>query len=284
MATANPTLRQRQLAKRLRELRHEAGLSIADVAGQLLCSPAKISRIETAQRRASLRDVRDLCRLYGVEDPAELMALARDAREQGWWQDAEDVDFRPVPGLENEAAAISEYETTTIPGLLQTEEYARAVIKGYLPQIDPAVLEERVAYRMKRQDVLRKTTPPRYWVLLDESALHRHIGGAGTMARQLEKVAEVAELPHVTVQVVPYTVGAHMGLDSAFMLLEFDPSAGVADTVYMDTLAGQIFQEKPAQLARFREVLNQLRAVALAPHDSIDRILAQSARFTAEDG
>lgn len=279
MAGANPTLRQRQLATRLRDLRREAGLSIAEVAEALLCSPAKISRIETAQRRASLRDVRDLCRLYKVENPSELMALAKDAREQGWWQDSEDVDFRPVPGLENEAKAITEFETTTIPGLLQTEDYARAVIHGFLPQIEPEVLKERVAYRMKRQDVLRKPNPPRYWVLLDESALHRHIGGEQVMAEQLEKVVEMAAKPHITVQVVPYTVGAHMALDSAFMLLEFDPSMGVADTVYMDTLAGQIFQEKPAQLARFREVLNQLRAVALSPKDSIALVRDRIAGF-----
>ncbi|TXK44097.1 helix-turn-helix domain-containing protein [Nonomuraea sp. C10] len=279
MAGANPTLRQRQLANRLRDLRHDSGMSIAEVAEALLCSAAKISRIETAQRRASLRDVRDLCRLYGVEDPSELMALAKDAREQGWWQDGEDVDFRPIPGLENDAIAISEFETTTIPGLLQTEDYARAVIQGFLPQIDPSVLEDRVAYRMKRQNVLRKAKPPRYWVLLDESALHRHIGGEQVMADQLGQVAEMAAAPHVTVQVVPYTVGAHMALDSAFMLLEFDPSAGVADTVYMDTLAGQIFQEKPAQLARFREVLNQLRAVALSPKDSIALVRQRSAAF-----
>ncbi|MFG1942305.1 helix-turn-helix domain-containing protein [Nonomuraea sp. NPDC048826] len=282
MASANPTLRQRQLATRLRELRHGSGLSIAEVAGALLCSPAKISRIETAQRRVSLRDVRDLCRLYRVENSSELMALAKDAREQGWWQDGEDVDFRPVPGLENDAIRISEYETTTIPGLLQTEEYAQAVIHGSLPQIDPIVLQERVAYRMKRQDVLRKKQPPRYWVLLDESALHRHIGGLQVMAEQLEKVVHMAGEPHITVQVVPFKVGAHMALDSAFMLLEFDPSAGVADTVYMDTLAGQIFQEKPAQLARFREVLNQLRAVALSPRDSIALIRERIAAFQAE--
>ncbi|GAA4510782.1 MULTISPECIES: helix-turn-helix domain-containing protein [Nonomuraea] len=279
MTGANPTLRQRQLANRLRDLRHDSNMSIAEVAEALLCSAAKISRIETAQRRASLRDVRDLCRLYGVEDPSELMALAKDAREQGWWQDGEDVDFRPVPGLENDAIAISEFETTTIPGLLQTEDYARAVIQGFLPQIDPSVREDRVAYRMKRQNVLRKTKPPRYWVLLDESALHRHIGGEQTMADQLDQVAEMAAAPRITVQVVPYTVGAHMALDSAFMLLEFDPSAGVADTVYMDTLAGQIFQEKPAQLARFREVLNQLRAVALSPKDSIALVRQRSTAF-----
>lgn len=279
----SPTLRQRQLAKKLRDLRNEAGLSIAEVAAELLCSPAKISRIETSQRRAALRDVRDLCRLYGVADPGELMDLARDAQKQAWWQETEDVDFRPLIGLELEASAITEYETTTIPGLLQTHDYAEAVIRGYLPQIEPEVLEERVQIRMKRQEVLGRDKPPvRYWVLLDESALHRHIGGRRVMAGQLAHLADLAARSNITILVVPYTAGAHMGLDSAFMLLEFDESSGQSDIVYMDTLAGQIFLEKPKQLERFREILHQLRAVALSPDESQALIRAQSEKFVRE--
>ncbi|NRQ31954.1 helix-turn-helix domain-containing protein [Nonomuraea sp. NN258] len=270
--TANPTLRQRQLAGRLRDLRHEAGLTVAEVAAQLLCSAAKISRIETGQRRASLRDVRDLCNLYGVADHTKLMTLAREARQQGWWQETEDVDFRPLVGMETEAVAISEYETTTIPGLLQSEDYARAVIRGFLPGIATNVLEERVSVRMKRQQILESTSPPRYWVLLDESALHRHIGGPAVMAAQLKRLREMAEAPRVTIQVIPFTVGAHMGFDSAFMLLEFDHNVGLPDTVYMDTLAGQLFLEKPRHLNRYREILNHLRATALSPSDSANLI------------
>lgn len=282
--TPNPTIRQRQLARRLRDLRQEAGLHISDVAERLLCSQAKISRLETGQRRASLRDVRDLCALYGVADPTELMALAREARQPGWWQEAEDVDFRQLPGLESEAVAIHEYETTTIPGLLQTDEYARAVIKGFLPRISDEALDERVLNRMKRQQLLDKSGPPRYWVLLDESALHRHVGGVEVMARQLRRVAEASERPNVTIQVVPYTVGAHMGFDSAFMLLTFAEEAGIADTVYMDTLAGQFYYEKPAQLERPREVLDHLRAVALSPRDSARRIREQADVFASLSG
>lgn len=269
---ANPTLRQRQLASRLRELRLEAGLSIAEVAERTLSSPAKISRIETGQRLASLRDVRDLCMLYGVPG-TELMQLAREASQQEWWQEHEDVNFRPLIGMEWEASAITEYETTTIPGLLQTEDYARAVIRGFLPRIDPDVLEERVQVRMKRQDVLHKTVPPRYWVLLDESALHRRFGGLEVMRRQCARLADLAEVPDITIQVIPYTAGPHMALDSAFMLLEFADTAGVADTVFMDTLAGQFFMEKRSQIDRFKEVVDHLRAVALSPGDSLARIL-----------
>ncbi|MFI6501126.1 helix-turn-helix domain-containing protein [Nonomuraea typhae] len=276
---ASPTLRQRQLAMRLRELRHESGLSIAEVAKQLLCSPAKISRIETTQRPASLRDVRDLCGLYGVADPSELMELAREARKPGWWQESENRLLRALIGLETEAIKISQYDTTTIPGLVQTEEYARAVIRGYLPRIDPEVLDHRVATRMRRQQLLSKANPPRYWILLDESALHRHIGGARVMAGQLGRLLETAEQPHVTIQVIPYTVGAHMGLDTAFVLLEFDADTGVKDTVYMELPQGQFYEERTGYIQRFIEILDQLRATALSPHESTNWISSHKARF-----
>ncbi|GGO83565.1 helix-turn-helix domain-containing protein [Nonomuraea cavernae] len=281
---ANPTLRQRQLAKRLRELRLEAGLSIAEVSEHILCSPAKISRIETAQRRVSLRDVRDLCKLYGIDDATQLMALAKDAREQSWWQQGEGVDIGPLIGLENEASTITEYETTTIPGLLQTEEYARAVTRGFVPRIDETLLSRKIEVRMKRQELLHRAGPPHYWVLLDESALHRHIGGAGVMKDQLERLLQMAELPHVTIQVIPYTVGAHMGFDSAFMLLEFDEDTHLSDTVFMETIAGHIFEEKAKHLARFREIVDHLRAVALNPQASSALISHQQGQFASQVG
>ncbi|MDP9862507.1 MULTISPECIES: helix-turn-helix domain-containing protein [Streptosporangium] len=283
MAGTNPTLRRRQLASRLRELREQAGRSIKEAAEQLECSPAKISRIETAQRGALPRDVRDLCLFYGMTDQAQidaLMSLAREAKQQVWWQETEDVDFRPFLGLEIDATAISEYETTTVPGLLQTEDYARAVIKGYLPGMAQDVLEERVAYRLRRQERLHGPHPPKYWVLLDESVLHRHVGGVEVMRKQLEHLGKASELSHVTIQVIPFTVGAHMGFDSAFILLEFsDPTIG--DTVYLDTLMGSFYLEKARELERFRETLNHLRAVALSPQESAVHIARAYDRFAA---
>ncbi|MER5418733.1 helix-turn-helix domain-containing protein [Streptosporangium roseum] len=283
MAGTNPTLRRRQLASRLRELREQAGKSIKEAAEQLECSPAKISRIETAQRGALPRDVRDLCLFYGMTEQPQidaLMSLAREAKQQVWWQETEDVDFRPFLGLEIDATSISEYETTTVPGLLQTEEYARAIIKGYLPRMDPDVLEERVTYRLRRQERLHGPQPPKYWVLLDESVLHRHVGGADVMRKQLEHIEKTSELPHVTIQVIPFTVGAHMGFDSAFVLLEFsDPTIG--DTVYLDTLMGSFYLEKAKELERFRETLNHLRAVALSPQESAVHIARAYDRFAA---
>ncbi|MEU5860974.1 MULTISPECIES: helix-turn-helix transcriptional regulator [unclassified Nonomuraea] len=278
MSVPNPTLRQRQLAMRLRELRHEAGLSIAEVAEHLLCSPAKISRIETAQRRVSLRDVRDLCRLYGVQDSSELMTLAKDARQKHWWQDYDNRSFRPMIGLEADSVAITEYEITTIPGLLQTEDYARAVIRGCLPRIDNDILQDRVLARLKRQELLTGREPPDYWVLLDESALHRHVGGRQTMLEQLRHLLTVTELPQVTIQVIPFTVGAHMGFDSTFRLLEFDKRSGIADTVFVEHQMGLFYLEGD-KVEPFRETINHLRAEALNPQESKKQLAEMARKF-----
>ncbi|MFI6479855.1 helix-turn-helix transcriptional regulator [Nonomuraea sp. NPDC050663] len=270
---ANPTLLQLQLGRRLRELRQEAGLSIAEAADRVLLSPAQVSRIETGQRRASLRDVRALSKLYEFPEE-ELMELAKQARETEWWHRLEARDLRMYIGLENEAAAISYYGTTTLHGLVQTEEYARAVIKGYLPRITDTALEERVRTRMKRQEILERVDPPKFWVMLDECAIHRMMGGAQVMGGQLRRLSELSERPNITVLIVPFSAGAHMALDSAFQLLEFDQAApGLTDTVFMETLAGDVYLQKAERVKRFREVLDHLRAMALNPHDSRNMIL-----------
>ncbi|MDH2428069.1 helix-turn-helix transcriptional regulator [Sphaerisporangium sp. TRM90804] len=270
MAGANPTLRRRQLATRLRELRKVAGLSIEEAANRLECSPAKISRIETAHRGVIPRDVRDLCHIYGVgqADAEALMTMAREARRPGWWQQYEDLDLDPYIGLEGEASSITMYETTTIPSLLQTEDYAREVIRGCLPRIKQEVLEERVDARLKRQRLLMQSEPPQCAVLLDESVLHRHVGGRAVMGAALERVVELSALAHVTVQVIPFTVGAHIGFDSMFIMLEF-PDNMVPDTVYVESLMGDFYLEKPRELERFREVITHLRAVALDQPGSV---------------
>ncbi|PZG51982.1 XRE family transcriptional regulator [Spongiactinospora gelatinilytica] len=283
MAAANPTLRRRQLAARLRELRKESGLSIDEVAQKLLCSPAKISRIETAQRAASLRDVRDLAAIYAAGDPSEtrtLMTMAQEAKQPGWWQQYDDPDVRGFIGLEEAATSITVYETCLVPGLFQTEDYARAVIKGVLPRIRPDVLQERVETRLKRQELLFRESPPRYWTVLDESVLHRHIGGPGVMRAQLARVVELAELPHVVVQVVPFSVGAHMGLDNAFTFLQLSDPA-VPDTVFVEGLMGLIYLEKPTEIEIYREALESLRAAGLDPARSMARI-AEISRSYAE--
>ncbi|MFF0773730.1 helix-turn-helix domain-containing protein [Nonomuraea wenchangensis] len=283
MAFPNPTLRQRQLAMRLRELRHEKGLSAAEVAEQLLCSPTKISRIERGQRPASLRDVRDLCRLYGLAESkmTELMTLAREARQKEWWQTLEDVKFAPMLGLEAGATAITEYVIQLVPGPMQTEDYARAVIRGWLPRIAPDILEERVQARGKRKsELLFRADPPRYWVLLDESVLHRHVGNGQVMRAQLQHILELAELPHVRIQVIPFTSGAHMGFDSPFRFLEFGRNSDIADTVFVEHQMGLFYLESDKTIRHFEEVIDHLRAEALGFQESLNRVAEMLTKFS----
>lgn len=234
----------------------------------MLCSPPKISRIETGARPASLRDVRDLCTLYGVEDPlrTRLMTLAREAKQQGWWNRYEDLAIDSLIGLEIEAKQISSYESCVIPWMFQTEEYARAVIKGILPRISEHVLAERVAARLTRQDIITRESPPNFWSLVDESALRRRVGGSQTMHSQLRAMMELAALPNMTLQVVPFTLGAHPGLDNTFTLLEFQSAQ--PPVVYLENMAGNLYLERASDVDRYREALMHLRAGALDPDSS----------------
>jgi transcriptional regulator with XRE-family HTH domain len=266
----SPTVRQRELGKRLRELRNRHGLTVEDVADKLLCSATKISRLETGARRPSLRDVRDLCALYGVDESASahLMSLARGAREAGWWTQYEDLNLDPLIGLEQEASAITCYSMYYMPALLQTEDYARAIIKAIVPKIDPDIHQQRVEARLRRQQILEGTNRPRYRVLLDEAALHRHAGGSAVMAAQLDKVLEAVRNNKATVQIIPFDVGAHAAADSYFVLLEFE-DLNLSPVVYLENLTGNQYLERRADIARYREAVEYLRDAALSPKESL---------------
>lgn len=269
MDDRSPTLRRRELAGQLRDLRKKAGFTVDDVAKELLCSPAKISRIETAARSTSLRDVRDLCALYGVVDPllTHLMTLAREAKQQGWWHRYEDLSIGPLIGLEIEATRVTSYESCVIPWMFQTKEYARTVIRGILPRISDHVLDERVSARLKRQEILTRESPPTFWSLVDESALRRRVGNNQVMYEQLYKMAELASIvPDVTLQVVPFSLGAHPGLDNTFTLLEFHSLPAV---VYVENLAGTLYLERSSDVGRYEEALQHLRAGALDAESSL---------------
>jgi hypothetical protein len=194
-----------------------------------------------------------------------------------WWKSYDDKSFQPLIALEAAALTITEYETTTIPGLLQTREYARAVILGYLPQIDHAVLQRRVEARLRRQDRLTTDHPPRLIVLLDESALHRHVGGPAEMSRQLHLLAAAAQRPNITVRVIPFEAGAHMGFDCAFRLMEFGPGADIPDTVFVEHQMGHYFWDKDEHLRRFREMIDHLSTLALSPERSVEMIEERAA-------
>jgi transcriptional regulator with XRE-family HTH domain len=269
VAEVSPTVRQRELGLRLRELRNAQGLTVEEVAASLLCSPSKISRAETGARKPSLRDVRDLCGLYkvGPQETAQMMELARQARQPSWWTQYKDISIPHLIGLEQEATAITCFCMYFVPALLQTEDYAAAMIKGIAPRIDPDILRQRVDARMRRQELLQQPKPPRYRALLDEATLRRQVGGAAVMKAQLDKILQLAEEGKATVQVIPYGVGAYSAVDSNFNLLEFGDSP-LPGVVYVEGLETQLYLEKSSELERYAESIEELRDAALTPRDT----------------
>jgi transcriptional regulator with XRE-family HTH domain len=274
LATSSPTVRQRELGKRLRELRLDHGLTVEDVAEKIMCSATKISRLETGTRRPSLRDVKDLCLLYKVDRSTadEFMELARGARAREWWTQYEDLKLDPYLGLEDAASAITSYTMYYIPALLQIEDYTRVIIETIAPRMDPQILQHRIEARMRRQKRLEEPDKPRYRVFLDEAVLYRSIGGPANMAAQLDKVLEVERQNKVTFQIVPFDLGAHAAQDSNFILFEFDEKSGLSAVVFVEALTGTHYLEKEADIGRYREVIDYLRDTALSPRDSVQRL------------
>jgi transcriptional regulator with XRE-family HTH domain len=273
VATSSPTVRQRELGKRMRELRLQHSLTVEEVADRL-CSATKVSRLETGARRPSLRDVRDLCGLYGV-DPStveEFMALAREAREQEWWTQYEDLKLDPFLGLEQAASAITSFTMYYIPALLQTEDYTKEIIATIAPRMDPKIMQQRVEVRMRRQVRLEEPDRPRYRIFLDEAVLYRAIGGSAVMAAQLDKVLAEERQNRVTFQVIPFDLGAHAAQDGNFVFFEFEGNPGSSPVVFIEALTGNHYLEKRADVNRYREAIEYLRDAALSPRDSISRM------------
>jgi transcriptional regulator with XRE-family HTH domain len=279
---ANPTICQRELGIRLRELRNGLGLTIEEAGERLVCSAAKISRLETGARRASLRDVRDLCRIYGLTDQAEadeLMDLARQAREPGWWTRYEDLGLSPYIGLEQEATAITSFSMYYVPALMQTSDYARAIIKGIARRLDDKVVDQRVEARMRRQQLLELASPLRYRALVDEAVLHRRVGGSEVIRDQLDKLLRCAADGRAEVQVIPLEAGEYGGIDSNFDLLEFGEAARQGPIVFVEGLFSNLYQERPDAIERYREAIGYLRDSALSPQDSIGLITKIRAHY-----
>jgi transcriptional regulator with XRE-family HTH domain len=269
---ANPTVRQRELGVRLRDLRVGRGLTVDEVAERLECSATKISRLETAARRAIPRDVRDLCQIYGVTDEAEveeLMDLARQGRQPGWWTQYSDLRLSPYIGLEQEASAITSFSMYYIPALLQTADYARTIIKAIAPRMDPKIVNERVEARIRRQQLLEKEISPHYRALLDEAVLHRLVGGSTVMTSQFDKVLKHQEDQTAAVQIIPFSIGAHAGADSNFEFLEFGESSIHSPIVFVEGLFSNFYQERPVEIERYRESIDHLREASLSIRDSI---------------
>lgn len=267
----SPTVRRRELGAQLRALRTEHGLTVEQVAERLLCSPSKISRLETGQRSATLRDVRDLCVLYGITEQAErdrLMTLAREARQTAWWQ-SYDLRYSTFAGYEAEAITISDFQSSVVPGLLQTADYARAGHLGAFPRLSAEEIDRQIEAKLTRQRILSRPDPPQFRAVLDEAVLHRQTGGAKVMRAQLDKLIESTRRPNVSVQVIPFTVGAHPGVESNFNILELPATTGI---VFVEGLVGSVYLERPEDLDRYRKVFEHLQGIALSPKDTVDLI------------
>jgi transcriptional regulator with XRE-family HTH domain len=268
----SPTVRRRRLALELRRLREAARLTCEEVADHLECSASKISRVETGRVSVSPRDVRDMLELYGVppQQRESLVQLARDSRQKGWWHAYSDTmqpQFVTYVGLESAASEIRIYEVSLIPELLQTEDYARAVIRSGMMNSPPEDVERRVALRMARQPAITRDDPPKVWAVLDEAALRRRVGGAGLMRLQLEHLLAQAALPNVAVQVIPFGGGAHPAMGRPFIVLVF-PERVDTDVVYLEDLTSALYLEDVADVDRYNVFFNHLRASALSFDDS----------------
>lgn len=269
----SPTVRRRELGALLRKLRTEKGFTVEQAAGRLLFSTSKLSRMETGHGVATRRDIRDLCDLYEVTDEAErdrLTNLAVAGRQPGWWQSYELSHFADYVGLEADAVSVKDYQSILVPGLLQTADYARAVNEVILPRPVPERLDEQTEVRLRRQDRLRQDPPLRFWVILDEAALHRVIGGPAVMAAQLRHIIEMSRLPNVTLQVISYAAGAHPAMDSTFNILEF--AGSVPSVVYVEGLVGWVYLKRPRDIERYTQVFERLCTMALTAQESAELI------------
>ena len=240
--------------------------------------------METGQRGATARDVRDLCDLYGVTSPderARMAKLAAEGKQQGWWQSYELDYFATFVGLEEAATAIKMYQSTTIPGLLQTPDYVRAMSGVLVPEVSAERTEELVEVKRRRQGRLSGEPPLPLSVILDEAVLHRTVGGPAAMARQLERLIEATGIYQVTIQVIPYSAGAHAAMDSTFTIMEF-ADAVLPTVVYVEGLVGWIYIERPQDVARYEQVFDRLSDSALSPQDSIELIGKVSANYLRE--
>ncbi|MER5973523.1 helix-turn-helix transcriptional regulator [Streptomyces sp. NPDC002055] len=262
----NPTVRRRRLGQELRRLRELKGMTAEEVADRLLVSQSKISRLENGRRSISQRDVRDLCGVYEVEDHRivdSLMQMAKDSRQQGWWHAFGDIPYSVYIGLETDAASLRVYEPQVMPGLLQTRAYAEAVITGALPEASQTDIEKRVQVRVRRQErITSEENPLRLWAVLDESTVRRMVGGRQIMRDQLDHLIELSQLPHVTVQIMPYTMGAHPGVTGQYTILEF-PDAADSSVVYLEGVTSDLYLEKANDVQSYSVMYEHLRAQAL---------------------
>jgi transcriptional regulator with XRE-family HTH domain len=272
---SGPTVLRILLGSQLRRLREAKGVTRDDAGYTIRASGSKISRMELGRVSFKERDVEDLLDLYGVdeEEAQALIGLARQANSPGWWHKYSDVLpdwFQVYVGLEEAALLIRLYEVQFVPGLLQTADYARAVIRLGLPSASADEVERRVGLRLARQEVLKKESGgPRLWAVVDEAALRRPIGGGEVMRAQLVRLIEAAREPNITLQVVPFRSGGHAAEAGAFTIMRF-PEVDLPDVVYLEHLTSALYLDKREDVEKYTEVMERLSVEGESPERTID--------------
>ncbi|HEX6452872.1 MAG TPA: helix-turn-helix transcriptional regulator [Trebonia sp.] len=273
-APAEATVLRMLLGAQLRRLRETAGVSTEKAGYEIRASRSKISRMETGRVRFKVRDVKDLITLYGVTDGqqrSEVLDLAKRSGAPDWWARYGDILpgwFETYLGLESAALSIRSFEVQFVPGLFQTEDYARAVTRLGHKAAPAEEIERRVALRVRRQELLTRQSPPHVWSVLDEAVLRRPSGGAAVMRTQLRRLVEAAELPDVTLQVVPFNRGGHAGASGAFSILRF-AEQDLPDVVFIEQLTSAVYLDQRVDVEHYLEVADQLSGEALTPADTL---------------
>jgi transcriptional regulator with XRE-family HTH domain len=269
----SPTVLRRRLGGELRKMRRTHSLTAAQVAKSLTWSESKVSRIESGKSPLSDQDARLLLGQYGVEDPEEVrqfISLVRKSRQNGWWHsfgDALPEWFKPYLGFESDAASILAIQNELVPGLLQTEGYARAVIRAMNPELSVDEVEARASARIHRQEILTSENPPRLWAILNEAVVRRVVGSSEVMQEQLLSLADRAEtLPNVTVQLLPFDAGAHQSMGYSFLVLSFEDVPG--SIVYSEGPTSATYLDKESDLRRHEEIFQRLVAASERPEKS----------------
>jgi transcriptional regulator with XRE-family HTH domain len=277
-AGGSPLVQRRRLRAELKKARQVSGLTQDQVAGEMDWSLSKIIRIESASSGISVTDLKALLQLYGVKEPEQvdsLVALARAARERSWWSAYHDVappSLLQLIEYESAAHVVRQFETLFIPGILQTEDYASAVIENYYDERPGSVqLRALVDLRIRREELFDAENRPSFHFILDEAAVRRLVGGSSVMRHQLRQLIEVASKPHITIEVIPFSAGLHPGMKGPFEIIEFaDPSD--RDIVFLESPRGDIISDDSEETLKYREAFEGLGKASLGPRDSLTRI------------
>ncbi|MFD5749223.1 helix-turn-helix domain-containing protein [Streptomyces sp. NPDC127033] len=279
--SATPALCRLQLGSELRQLRQDAGLNSRQVVRKLLWSPSKLTRLETGENATvEPSDVMALCQIYQAdEETCELLkgyaAVTKTRRD--WWQSPEyrqviTPGFKAFLGLEATASALHDYESEFVPGLLQTEDYVRVIYQRAHQGLSDDEIDRMVAVRMNRQAILHRESPLKLTAIINEAVLHRQVGGTAVMRAQLAHIAEATSAPNVRVQVVPFKLGHHPGMNGSFMILQFRDPVALKPIIYFENMADSWVSRRNVDVERFGEAFTDLQALAPGPQESLSMI------------